>query len=125
MSGESRLAYHALPKVLPPPDGHVSDVLSRAALEHAIEMCARDSTSSCCTVCRQLRAEIHSDPQDTCILEPSLDMHNSAGSSSHTKLPCCCIGCQWLSRTWPQFESYLSCSRINVNVRQVGNLLVE
>lgn len=127
MSKESRLAYHALPKVLPPLEGCISDVLSQAALEHAIDLCVRDSISSNCMVCGKTRGAIHSRsiPQDTRFPEPSLDivnLHNPADPSFYSKP---CSGCQWLTKTWPQFESYLSCSRINVNVRQVGNLFDE
>ena len=122
MSGESRLAYHALPKVLPPLEGHGPDVLSQAALEHAIDLCARDSISSSCMVCGQTRAAIYSERIPR-VPDPSL-VHSPdpASTSSHSEP---CTGCQWLLKTWPQFESYLSCSRINVNVRQVGNLLGE
>ena len=118
MSGESRLAYHALPKVLSPLEpGQGPDILSQTALEHAIDLCARDSTLSTCMVCGQARAAI-STPQNTLVPETSL-MHNPTSSSRSEP----CSGCQWLLKTWPQFRSYLSCSRINVNVRQVGNLL--
>lgn len=33
-----------------------------------------------------------------------------------------CPNCQWVLMNWKYFESYLSYSRINVNVRQVGEL---
>ena len=53
-------------------------------------------------------------------------LHSSAeGSGEGTSMnpPCDdavrCLSCQGLAQSWPQFVSYLSVSRINVNVRQV------
>ena len=33
-----------------------------------------------------------------------------------------CSNCQWIFENWIHFETYLSFSRININVRQVGNI---
>lgn len=34
-----------------------------------------------------------------------------------------CVNCDKMARQWPDFEQYLSISRINVNIRQVNSHL--
>ena len=51
-------------------------------------------------------------------------LHHSAEGSGESLNPPCgddvhCLSCRGLAQSWPQFVSYLSVSRINVNVRQV------
>ena len=139
-------------KVLTPSDKQtrVPDVLSSAALERAVRTNVEaTSTHSSCVVCGQtVQAEAACSNRQTQTKWSSTqttDHHLSDDvalfeSKSHTEDMCVsacssssscvvadrlsqCTSCRWLMKMWPQFELYLSYSRINVNVRQVGDLL--
>ena len=107
MSGDSRLAYHGVPRVLPPATGtEVPDCLSVDGLRQQMQ-----SEGGC--VC-QKRMEISRDIDE-----------KAAGTRTRDEVPegdrhcSACPSCQELVHSWPMFVTYLSVSRINVNVRQV------
>lgn len=78
MSTEARLAYHGVPRVLPPSQvGHVPAPLSTEAITHGLSCRKEEGVKGSCAHCHELMS------------------------------------------AWPNFISYLSVSRINVNIRQV------
>lgn len=130
MSGESRLAFHGVPRVLPPPpETPVPECLSLAALERQQRQQQekegmKHSNYSCC-ICGAMEAAIHRHT------DHHYDATGLCDSRTHmnppVSFPCCdppktdtgCPSCQQLVSGWAQFVQYLSVSRINVNVRQV------
>lgn len=148
MSGPSRLAYHGVPKVISPATtSFVPDSLTAHTLSGCIESAGqsdRDYLPTNCPVCGRGRGSpltkpaeaemLHcsrsegdatGDLKELCTVQPkrrrqdagvdvsSEGAHSGPGSSS-------CPQCVELLQSWPDFESYLSVSRINVNVRQVN-----
>ena len=160
MSDESRLAFHGVPKVLPPStQSEVPDCLSSAALDQIVQqqkgpghgdhtccICAADLTSG------QLRPGVVAVATEECTRERYLKTDHTTLSAEPThkridRVDCTgtdscrstaesctnsgvrlddvhhgtnvCLSCQQIIADWPQFEQYLSVSRINVNVRQV------
>lgn len=106
MSAESRLAYHGVPRILPPSsDNPVPHELSLHALRQPIrEQDASDSTEVVCHCCMCGR-----DKTDQSAVVP----HRGDGTTRG------CPSCQELAASWQEFMDYLSVSRINVNARQV------
>lgn len=89
MSREARLAYHGVPRILPPSEGEeVPPSLSGEMINHGA--CGWNLASA-------------ERPQENTV---------SCTATS-------CAQCQELVSDWPDIESYLAVSRINVNVRQV------
>ena len=108
MSGESRLAYHGVPKILP--YFKEGDFVSKS--DRPSILCPESllkpvfETQSCCA----------------CGFRPTemmVDQSNAAemcdGEAEKRGCPCC----EELIKMWQLFESYVSVSRINVNIRQV------
>ena len=130
MSGESRLAFHGVPRVLPPPpETPLPECLSLAALERQQQEKEgmKHSNYSCC-ICAPIKAALHrhtdhhyDDTDDAGLCDSRTHMNPPVS------FPCCgppktdtgCPSCQQLVSGWAQFVQYLSVSRINVNVRQV------
>ena len=100
MSGESRLAYHGVPRILTSPDKHVPRTLSSETLQK----------SSTCPYCR-------SRGNEGFVVDAKKDSALCQGEVSAKRTCSCCV--KDLD-SWDEFESYLSVSRINVNVRQVN-----
>lgn len=95
MSGESRLAYHGVPKILPYFQECGSS--SKFGVQHLLKPC----------ICGF-------GPTETAV-DQSSAAEMCAGEVEKRGCPCC----EELIKTWPLFESYISVSRINVNIRQV------
>lgn len=115
MSGESRLAYHGVPKIISPLKELVPLSLSAQTL----------LSSSTCVHCCESRqftpgAKETSGEQTTPVAQKDRggqDKEELAGK--RTAQYCCCVENE-LATSWTDFMSYLSVSRINVNVRQVN-----
>lgn len=110
MSGQSRLAYHGVPKILPPQWHGTGD---------------RDSKSASIPECLSRPVcETYLDSMSSCGLQETASQSNEgesetqAASSSLTKKAGCST-CEEILKTWQSFESYMLTSRINVNIRQV------
>lgn len=87
MSGSARLAYHGVPRILPPSSSEmIPCCLSAGCITHGL-------------------CHWH---------EPVNNGDHKTGKSVQD-----CPHCLELTSHWDSFESYLSVSRINVNVRQV------
>lgn len=146
MSGESRLAYHGVPKILTPEVNVIPPCLSRAVLESALSLKNKSLLINYCPFCG-------SNTQSP--IQPSMTSNNDTVMISGIKrtrkdhlaesrkpkrksienpesetyeldledgTETTCDGCQWLLENWVHFETYLSNSRINLNVRQVGEI---
>lgn len=107
MSGPSRTFYHGVPKIVAPSaSSPVPSALSQHILLDQIQRC--DPTQedgpigSVCWVCGRER--------------------HSSGTEDRTEGESC-TNCDKLASQWPDFENYLSISRINVNIRQVNSSL--
>lgn len=154
MSGDSRLAYHGVPRVLPPPDGSqlVPGSLSLESLRQCramerMRVSMEDGRRICCVcgrVWREDEIRRDTDSQMTTLnfhesRAEASQLHPSPASSEHNTLSVArhesstagrwceegtdsqgdCPPCLELLHTWPMFISYLSVSRININIRQV------
>lgn len=102
MSGESRLAYHGVPKIQPSfqEGGFISNFgvqYSECLLKEIQSHCAYGSRST----------------------EMAVDQSNAAEMCGDEVQKRGCPCCEELIKTWQLFESYISVSRINVNIRQV------
>lgn len=170
MSGESRLAYHGIPKILRPTDD--SSPLPHCLSEEALFKKRIETKSSYakCSICccksteretsvlkRERSGEEMGESgysskrkawNETSELEPNTETefktpepdtkHQNWESKDNTDsaIPLSaatsrtetethnfvCPDCEWLRRNWTRVESYLSYSRININVRQVGDI---
>lgn len=89
MANEARLSYHGVPKILAP-------------CENGAIPAALSAEIIRCSLCQDVETDGGVRVADT-----------NVGTSLH------CAHCQTLIAAWPNFESYLSKSRININVRQV------
>ena len=97
MSGGCRLAYHGVPKIVPPcKEMEVPHCLSREALWKYHEEAQHDRERLCLCLCGK-----------TAVPE--------CGGVGTAR----CSSCSSLLNCWQEFAAYLSYSRINVNVRQV------
>ena len=107
MSGESRLAYHGVPKILLYfkegdsilKSGRLPMLFPECLLKPVVE------TQLC--VCSFRTTEIAVDQSDT--------VEMCAGKVEQRGCSCC----EELIKTWQLLESYTAVSRINVNIRQV------
>lgn len=104
MSGPSRTFYHGVPKIITPSaSSPVPSALSQQALLGQMQRSApTQEDGSVCWVCGRER---HSTSTEDRGEEES------------------CVNCDKLASQWPDFEHYLSISRINVNIRQVNSHL--
>lgn len=109
MAGKSRTAYHAVPHVLPCEGESIPRCLSKFSLKQA--MSEREPNWLHCRVCGYDLEEC-SDRFGLPVARK--DMAKCTASSG-----CRCLQ---LEGSWAEFEDYLTCSRININTRQVGNL---
>lgn len=110
MSGESRLAYHGVPRVLPPStDCIVPSCLSGGNLKNCL--CSKISWSSVTRTVEQLFDSGHGESVHAADRKR---MDIAGGTGNRT-----CTVCTQLADSWELFVDYLSASRININVRQV------
>ena len=146
MSAESRLAYHAVPKVIQ--STHIDEIprcLSIEQFQQALqdrETCSKNfcslcgnnlaesmpqrSNSQCSTegeVRRRKRTHsnvegIMSDSKMAALLTDEEKLQDSPSLSKGVS----CNGCTWILQNWDDFKFYLTHSRININIRQVGVL---
>ncbi len=94
MSSEARLAYHGVPRILPPDSpGEVPACLATEAIE-----------------CRHCGDDVGSSGSGGVV---------SGGEGGCGGVNDSCAQCRELVSEWPDFITYLSVSRININVRQV------
>ena len=120
MSGDSRLSYHAIPKILATV---IPDCLSKQALEDGIGrghcICDRGIGTMPSLVPRPslvMGMRPVADNQSTTELELEIVQNSSLAK----ELTADCGRCQDFLETWKCFEMYLSVSRVNINVREVG-----
>ena len=140
MSGQSRVAYHGVPKIITPSASTpVPESLNRCTLLDCAQRFAliqQDGLAdSTCHVCGRERrwASVtkHAVVKDV-FNSPLKDTSPAGMSASPTsadlsvspakrlKRASVDICCSELVREWTHFEKYLSTSRININVRQVN-----
>lgn len=112
MAGKSRMAYHAVPHVLSCEGEPIPTCLSELALKQAIHE-AVGLSSHQCRVCGCVLNK-HSDSLDLSVEAKDASEKICIGSFA--------CGCPELEHSWSEFEEYLTCSRINMNIRQVGDL---
>ena len=109
MSRESRLAYHGVPKVLP--YFKVGDFVLKSDRQSILwpECLLKPEfgTQSCCGFKTAGMAAVNQ--------SNIVETHDIDGEIE--KRGCSC--CEELIKTWQLLESYISVSRINVNIRQV------
>lgn len=104
MSSEARLAYHGVPRVLPPESpGEVPDCLTVEAIHHGM----------CCCVGADSSGGVAKKGGGHCADSSGGVVKEEGGAKD------VCAQCQELALEWPDFITYLSASRININVRQV------
>lgn len=121
MSGDSRLAYHALPKVLSPSENgsKIPNSLTTTSLDAAISSSNKHTFNQLvCSICGMSNGTA---------ISASNELHNIPSTEeviTTNKDTVSCEGCQFMLNYWEKFEYYLSYSRINVNVRQVGKLSI-
>ncbi len=108
MSGESRLAYHGVPKVLPyfKEGEYVSKSNRQSILWPECLLRPVCETRSWCDFGISEMAANQSNAVQTCDINGEIEKRGC---------PCC----EELIKTWQLLESYISVSRINVNIRQV------
>lgn len=96
MSRDARLAYHGIPRILLPSEVEGMKLIPTSLTTEAIThgLCHWSAWS----------------------LEAGEDAGGRCGDDKGTEM---CQYCCELKSAWPSFMSYLSVSRINVNVRQV------
>ncbi len=127
MSGPSRLAYHGIPRVLPPSHTHaVPWCLEKEQLKNCV--CSRTEVrpgktlsefESSMTVCKVARKEDGSVITDEDITSKGMKMNNGKCSEDSDCGLVVCSVCSQLANSWDTFVEYLCVSRININVRQV------
>lgn len=106
------MAYHAVPHVLPCEGGPIPTCLSALALKEAVRE-EVGLNSHKCRVCGHVldKGSDH--------FSLSVEAKDAGKKQCTRNLTC---GCLQLERSWSEFEDYLTCSRINMNIRQVGDL---
>lgn len=110
MSGQSRLAYHGVPKIVPNLRGvHSQNFDSKCTSAVVPEVLTKP-------VC-----ENYLESQSSCGIERTETfMEQSTSAECRTSVgKRGCSSCKELIKTWDLFEAYISTSRINVNIRQV------
>ena len=137
MSKESRLAYHAVPKVIQSNDVNGLPVcLSQSVFEAAIQDSEHDTPA--CALCGRSQSEllhVVSSLKELTQRKRSFDQSSAVSSSKvvamtteqcssrpHPLPTTSCEGCNWILKNWDNFEFYLTHSRININIRQVGDI---
>ena len=111
MSGQSRLAYHGVPKILSHFRGGV----------HSQSFDSQSGVPRCLT--KQV-FETYLESQSSCdVGHTEMFVEQSGSAECKTSSVAMdkrgCSSCEELIKTWHLFESYISTSRINVNIRQV------
>ena len=100
MSGASRLAYHGVPKILPPHKGmETPHCLSQDTLQTYLEGAHSEGARLPWCLCGKAQGTVVADSESANTVQ--------------------CLSCSRLLNSWPEFAAYLSYSRINVNIRQV------
>ena len=148
MSGESRLAYHGVPKILTPEVNVIPPCLSRTVLESALSLKKHSLLTNYCPLCgNNTQSPIqpiqprtsNNDAAMICGIKRTRKDHLGESRKLKRKsienlesetyeldledeTETTCDGCHWLLENWVHFETYLSNSRINLNVRQVGEI---
>jgi len=107
MSEESRLAYHGVPKILAPSD---DEPVPRALSSEMLQQ------SSTCPYCRGGESLVVDDKKKDSALCRGHSLEDPAEMKLCQRTSCCVEAVS----SWDDFESYLSVSRINLNVRQVN-----
>ena len=136
MSGDSRLSYHAIPKILRPPSSLslaaagsgavLPECLSELTLEGLVRsggcVCSREIAMDDSPVAR------HRGNSETCNQELGQEFESRTQSTdqepvtaTRNSLELTCRNCENFLETWKYFEKYLLCSRININVREMGS----
>ncbi len=105
MSGPSRLAYHGIPRVLPPSPLH--------PVPHCLH---RDQLDNCICMNTDTRIEDEIKQATDKVLKTDQDTTSDTENEQSTQV---CSDCCELANSWDTFVDYLSVSRININVRQV------
>ena len=167
MSEESRLAYHAVPRVVEEPNGGITSCLSEEAFRRAMEG-KHYSSEKVCSLCGKILVESlqstemdlevnYSEKQtqeklivddknrkrprtdESQTLSPknkvsTVEVQENCHSVEENKVEgvrdCTgvledlsdCENCLWILHNWDDFKFYISFSRININIRQVGTL---
>ena len=115
MSGQSRTAYHGVPKIIcPSASTPVPRALTRdSLLDYVHRMCASLSENE----------EDRLDEKKDDVLSSAVKLSGQTQETGSTdgKSEGVLSECTGLVKVWTQFERYFSTSRINVNVRQVNS----
>lgn len=106
MSQQSRLAYHGVPKILTPRNPSVPDCLTEPALHQRIQEIKKLQG---CIVEMEGCTKTCSSPASN-VPEHSYGLHFTDILK---------FDYQWLLSNWKHFETYLTTTRINMNIRQV------
>jgi len=108
MSHQSRLAYHGVPKILPPSGSSIPSCLSEVELVQRMQQIRTLELS--CTV------ETHKPTATEEINTHKLKRNDKSiyDFRDILKFDYC-----WLQSSWRHFEQYLATTRININIRQV------
>lgn len=112
MAGQSRLAFHGVPKILP----HYQGARGTSS-EHRDTLLPDCLSKSVC--------EAYLGTPLSCDFVSTKKGDDESISSCEAEIKGAemrkgeCSSCQELIKTWQLFESYMSTSRINVNIRQV------
>ena len=110
MSGEARLAYHGVPRVLGPCSSEGGGVPVSLSAETIAHVWFSSGGS-------EREADEGTETGGGAVVAGGVA--SGCGSSSNSSSSCDCPRCEELRVSWPDFVSYLSLSRININVRQV------
>lgn len=135
MSGASRLAYHGVPRIISPPPTTTSvpPSLSRLSLLEHLQNCGESQQlcqlGSPCGACgKESGRSCEQTPANDVTVSPAevppvakrakTEADRERGMGEVASGWCR----QWtdMLREWPEFEQYISTSRINVNIRQVN-----
>ena len=121
MSGEARLAHHGVPKIIPPTGNNlIPSSLSVDSLSQyfgGVSHCqsGHDAPTSNTNAFVAIEGEHGCKERKKAKEEKKLS--TSTGKTKPSRGYCC--NHDEVLSSWPEFISYLSSSRINVNVRQV------
>jgi alkylated DNA repair protein alkB family protein 1 len=139
MSGASRLCYHGVPKIISPTGLQqvIPDCLEKIHLERLVGNC-KGEPARCLTCVNDdgilSDSNIITTTNTGVVSIGSKRIRNEEDSNQITKLiktdqlmvdSSICNNCHWLWINWEHFQSYLSYSRININVRQVGDITMK
>ena len=115
MAGQSRLAYHGVPKILPHyqgargSSGSRDTKLKESLLPNCLQKGVCEAYLETPSSCDFASMEKGND-------SPNSKMCESKGAETGKGG---CSSCRELIKAWQLFESYMSTSRININIRQV------